>query len=275
MKLLGIIGKPLGKTLGPKMFNTLFQKWDTPWRYLPFQVEAEHLKNLLLCMKLSDLQGLNVTHPYKEKVLPFLDSLEASARQSGAVNLIVRKKNKFIGINTDGQGFLKALRTQKKFSPKSKTIVIIGAGGAARGIAAALAGAGAKEICFFNRDLARARKAAKHLHRYFPKTLWKFLPLNTKNYQTIFANATLLVQTTPVFVKLPLQSLPKKALVCDIVYNPVQTKFLTQAKKQKLETMDGLWMLFHQAALNCKLWTGKTVDPVWWRGVFVTKRGCI
>ena len=138
MKLFGIIGKPLNQTLSPKIFNAIFKKRNLPYRYLPFQVEKEHLKNLILCMKLIDVEGLNVTAPYKESVISFLDGLDATAKESGSVNAIVRSKNRFIGYNTDGVGFSEALFEKKGFAPKGKNIVIVGEGGAAKGIAASL-----------------------------------------------------------------------------------------------------------------------------------------
>lgn len=265
MKIFGLIGKPIHHSPAPKIFNAVFKKLNLAHRYLPFQVEKEHLKNLILCMKLVDVHGLNVTIPYKESVLPFLDSLDVSAKQSGAVNTIVRRKNKFIGYNTDGIGFVEALREQKNFNPRGKNIVILGAGGAARGIAAALAKAGASTISILNRHPVRAKKAASFLKKQFPKTIFHGFGLNQKGQRDLFAKADLLVQATSAHLTVPLEHLPKKALVCDIVYKPLQTKLLNQAQKLKLPTLDGLWMLVFQAKWNLKLWTGADVDATWLR----------
>ena len=259
MKLLGIIGKPLDTVLAPKIFNTLFKKKGLPYRYLPFQVEKPHLKNLILCMKLVDVVGLNVTLPYKESVLPFLDALDVSAKECGAVNTIVRKKNRFIGYNTDGKGFCLALKAQKGFKIQNKRATLIGSGGAARAIAAALATAGAKSICLLNRHPNRAIKAATFFKKRFPKTKWQGLPLNAKNCRRIFQETDLLVQTTSTLPNLPLIHLPKKCLVSDVCYR--ERRLLFKAKKRGLNTLDGLWMLVHQASLNHQLWTGKKVDP--------------
>jgi len=235
MKLFGIIGKPLGTSPSPKLYNAFFKKHNLDCRYLPFQVEKKYLKNLLLCMKLVDVYGLNVTTPFKEAVISFLDGLDKSARVSGAVNTIVRKKNKFIGYNTDGAGLLKVLKEKKKFDPKNKTIAISGAGGAARGIAAALAGAGAKEIIFFNRHPVRAQKAAHFLKKHFPKTKCLTAPN--------FSKIDLVIQTTPILISLSSKLLSKKVKRFDIVY--------TRNKH------DGLSMLKAQAHFNLKLWMGK------------------
>lgn len=237
MKLFGIIGKPLDHSLSAKLFNAIFKKWRMDCRYLPFQVEKSGLKNLIVCMKLVDVEGLNITAPYKEAVLPFLDGLDPFAKKCGAVNVIVRRKNRFIGMNTDGPGFVQALKKIGKVDPKNKQIAIIGTGGAAKAIAAALKAAGAKQIVIFNRHAKKIK------------------------YQRVFPNIDVLIQATSAQPKLPLQLLPKRALVCDIVYKPPRTKIILQAKKLNLKTMDGLWMLVFQAALNFKLWTGKKVDP--------------
>lgn len=265
MKLFGIVGKPLDRSLSPKIFNALFKKMGLPHRYLPFQVEKTHLKNLILCMKLVDVAGLNVTAPYKEAVLPFLERLDATARRSGAVNTIVRQKNRFVGFNTDGSGLLKALSERKGFHPKGKKVVLIGAGGAARGIAAGLAGAGAAHIAVLNRNRVRAGRAVSFLRSKFSRTGWSFLGLGQKGTRSLFSRADLLVQATPAPLLLPLESLPKSALVCDIVYQPLQTKLLRYARKLGLSTLDGLWMLAYQAQENMKLWTGIDIDPAWIR----------
>lgn len=241
MRLYGIIGKPLDQSPSPKFYNALFKNLGLECRYLPFQVEKKHLKNLVLVMKLVDVYGLNVTIPYKEAVIPFLDGLDQSARLCGAVNTIVRKKNRFIGYNTDGIGFLMMLKS-KKFNPRGKIVSMIGAGGAARGIATALADAGAKEIFFFNRHRRRAQRAAAALRKNFPKTKWKAIPLGRRYYRAFFPPTNLLIQTTPVSLKLPLSLLAPKARACDI----------------RLNKPDGRSMFRFQAKENFRLWMGRS-----------------
>lgn len=238
IKLLGIIGKPLDHSLSPKIFNQIFKKLKLPYRYLPFQVDKKHLKNLIVCMKLVDVEGLNITTPYKKAVIPFLDYLDPFAKKCGAINTIVRKKNLFIGFNTDGPGFVQSLKKVGKVNPKNKRVAIIGSGGAAKAIAAALAEAKAKKIVIFNRNSKKTK------------------------YRRIFPNVDILIQATSIQPKLPLHLLPKWALVCDIVYHPLWTLTLKKAKKLKLKTMDGLWMLCFQATMNLKHWMGKKVAPL-------------
>ena len=235
IKLLGIIGKPLAHSLSPALHNRWLKKYRLPFVYLPFELEPNQIKHLKTLMWLEDIWGLNVTAPYKQKVIPYLDQLDASAKKAGAVNTIVRRDRKLIGHNTDGLGWWEAMEGHTSFKAKGSTVVILGAGGAAKAIASTLKSRGAKKITLVRR------------------------PFQTKQLKKLFASADLLVQATPVSPKVPLASLPKKAWVMDVIYDPNPTPFLKAAKKLKLKTLGGLEMLKFQAALSFRLWTGHTV----------------
>lgn len=265
MKLYGLIGKSLSHSPSAKLLNACFKKLGLSHRYLLFQVEKPHLKNLVLCMKLVDIFGLNITAPYKEAVIPFLDRLDRSAKLAGAVNTIVRQKNKFVGFNTDGAGFVEAMQEQAQISPKGKSVVILGAGGAARGVASYLAQGGARQIIILNRTLSHAKRVLITLKKHFPKTHWEAAPLSQKSFRDFFPETEILIQATSTELMPPLPILPKRALVSDILYHPLETKMLQRAKQLNLKWMDGLWMLVDQANLNLKLWTGKKLDPHWLR----------
>ena len=241
MKLFGIVGNDLKHSPSAKIYNAAFKKLGIDAHYLPFQVEKAHFKNLLLCMKLVDLAGLNITAPYKIAVLPLLEKLDASAKAAGSVNTIAKRGDRWVGFNTDGEGFVQALKQQRDVSPRGLRVTILGNGGAARGIAAALKAKGAKEILLLGRT--------------------------KKNLKKILSKTDLLIQATPVQPSCPFELLPKEALVADIVYHPTVTPFLRKARKAKRKTLDGLWMLVHQANANLKLWTGEEVDPNWLRQI--------
>lgn len=225
MRLFGLIGDPIENSPSPRLYNTAFKRLGLPHRYLPFCVEARYLKNLVACMKLCDVAGLNVTIPYKEKVIPFLDGLDPSARLCGAVNTVVRRGNRFIGTNTDGAGFLRALRRLKRIHPKNKAVLIAGAGGTARAIAAALAAAGARAVWIWNRHPGRARRLAAFFRKKFPGMEWQVAASRRRK------GADLYVQTTPRPLKLPSPSF-------DI----------------RIGTRTGRALLAEQARLNLKLW---------------------
>ena len=236
-KLFGIIGKPLQHSLSPKIQNRLFQQHKLPYIYLPFCLEEKHLKNLREVMRLCDIWGLNVTAPYKIKVLRYLDNLDKSAKEAGATNTIVRRGDKLIGYNTDGAGWWQSMKENTNFNPKGSFAIIIGAGGAARTVRAELKKRGANRIVFCRR------------------------PLKQSKLKSLFAKADLLVNATPAGQKgnpslnLPLRSLPKHCWVMDLVYNPKKTPLLKQAQKLKLRTLGGYPMLIHQAMFSFKLWT--------------------
>lgn len=264
MKLYGIIGKPLDSSLSPKLYQAFFKKFLPDTRYLPFQVEKPHLKNLIACMKLVDVMGLNITSPYKEAVLPYLDGTEGLGKLCGAVNTIVRIKNRFYGINTDGPGFVLALKHRGKFNPGEKRVFVLGAGGAARGIAGALAGNGAQSIIVANRHFDKAKKMVREMKKNFPKTKWMAVPLSPVSLKKFFPQTDLLIQaTSSPKVNFPLTLLPRQALVADIIYQPRETPLLKKAKKLKLKTLGGLWMFVHQASLNIETWFHKKIDPAW------------
>lgn len=247
MKLFGIIGSSINESPSPDLYNTVFKKLGLSRRYIPISVGKREFPNLIRVMQVMDFAGLNVTIPYKEKIILFLDGLDKSAKLCGAVNTIVQRGNQFIGYNTDGAGFVAALRAQKKCSPRGKRILILGSGGAARGIAAALASHNAKEISFLGRNKAKTKRLVHFFRKKFPKTEWK---------AGLAEEIDLVIQTTPVSPHFPFDKLPSTTIVCDIRLHPLRTNFLKRARQAGLRTMDGRGMFLHQARLNIKLWAG-------------------
>ncbi|OGP48631.1 MAG: shikimate dehydrogenase, partial [Deltaproteobacteria bacterium GWF2_42_12] len=206
--------------------------------------------------------GVNITIPHKESVIRFLDDISEEARLVGAVNTIVYKDRKLVGYNTDGSGYMASLKEELGFNPKSKRIIIIGAGGAARGILAALATQKPKSITVANRTLSRAVSLIKTFKGKFRDTRFEAIDLDNNMLKMSFNSVDLLINTTSVgmkqskALKIPLETLPKIAIVSDIIYNPLETLLLKKAKKIGLTTHGGLGMLVHQGARSFKLWTG-------------------
>lgn len=267
--LCGLFGYPVAHSFSPKMHNAAFQDLNLNWVYLPFNVPPEHLKQAVAAVRALNLAGVNVTVPHKQAVLPYLDELTPAADAIGAVNVIINEKGKLIGDNTDGAGFTKALREETGFTPKGKCAVILGAGGAARAVAVQLAFEGIKEIAVVNRSLSRAENLAKTLlQRHNVK-----VSVLTFEQETILLEvlrgADLVVQATKVgmhphveqCLPIPDAALHKNQVVCDLIYNPVATKFLQLAKSAGAVTVNGLGMLLYQGVLAFELWT-KTKAPV-------------
>lgn len=206
--------------------------------------------------------GMNVTIPYKESVVPYMDEMDKTAREIKAVNTIVNQKGKLKGYNTDAPGFLKALLLDGAFNPRGKKAAILGCGGAGRAIAFALCWGGIDEILIFNRTLEKARSLKEDL-RYMVKTkvaIWEETVI-AKN----FDKCDLIVNCTSIGMKnswefsTPLEErqIPKGSLVFDVVYNPTETMLISAAKKAGARTLGGLSMLVYQGAEAFRLWTGR------------------
>ena len=267
-KRLGIIGYPIGHSLSPVIHSSAFihYAWNDityeSWRIAP-DLLGEFVSQ---CRSLdADILGFNVTVPHKEKVIPFLDILSPEARLSGAVNTVVNTNGKLIGHNTDGLGFMRSL-VMTGFNPKSKKVVILGAGGAARGIAFSLALEGVSSITIANRSMGRATKLMSDLNQEFPN-LSSVCSLITDEVSQAVHGADLIVQATsmgmlndPSQFDSPLSfgNNSRPALAYELVYNPPETPFMKEAEKAGVAAVSGLHMLVFQGAIAFELWFGKT-----------------
>ncbi|MDI6689420.1 MAG: shikimate dehydrogenase [Actinomycetota bacterium] len=260
-KLTGIIGYPLRYTLSPVLHNAAFQHLSLNWCYVPLPVERPLLHQALEGIKALNFVGINVTMPYKEEVIPFLDEIASYARIVGAVNTIHVKGNRLIGYNTDGRGFLASLQRDAKFDPKGKNILIVGAGGAARSIAVSLALAGANYIAILNRTLERAHSLGQLLQENFPSCEVEAMDFEA-DLSYVFLKAEVVINATPVGMDpksgelpFPVELLKPKHLVCDLIYKPRETLLLKLAKEKGARTLGGLGMLLHQGAAAFEIWT--------------------
>lgn len=269
LQITGIIGDPIAHSLSPAMHNASFRKKQLPYVYLPFRVRPRELRRFLKDIRSwgwGRVRGFNVTIPHKEAILPFLDRVSPEARAIGAVNTVVIEKGKFLGYNTDAAGWLRSLEDETGLRPKGKTAVVLGAGGAARAVVYALAKVGTREIAVSNRTRSRADALAREFGKKFPHTRIVAVPFLSDLLHKIFSEIDLLVNTTSVglggtrFAGLSLASLNKKAVVSDLVYRPLLTPLLRQAKKMRLKIHLGWGMLLHQGALSARLWTKKNPD---------------
>ena len=260
-KICGIIGDPVEHSMSPVMHNAAFEALGLDYAYLSFHVRGEELKEAINGMRALHIAGLNVTIPHKMAVIPFLDKLDPLAERMGAVNTIANENGELTGYNTDASGFLQALRAQG-IEPDGKSIVILGAGGAAKGISFILAGAGAS-LVILNRTLSRAEELASQIARYYHQKITA-MTLNEANLKRAFGRADVLVNTTSVGMvpdvdrtPVPGNLLNSRLAVSDIVYNPLETRLLREAKAAGARTIDGLDMLVWQGALAFEKWTGR------------------
>ena len=260
-RICGIIGDPVEHSMSPVMHNAAFEALGLDYVYLPFHVQGEELKEAINGIRALNIVGLNVTIPHKMAVIPFLDKLDPLAERMGAVNTIANENGALAGYNTDASGFLQALRAQG-IEPDGKSIVILGAGGAAKGISFILAGAGAS-LVILNRTLSRAEELASQIARYYHQKITA-MTLNEANLKRAFGRADVLVNTTSVGMvpdvdrtPVPGNLLNSRLAVSDIVYNPLETRLLREAKAAGARTIDGLDMLVWQGALAFEKWTGR------------------
>lgn len=255
-KLLGIIGHPVAHSLSPLMHNRAAGLIGLDCVYAAFDVPPQNLKEAITGMRGLGLKGLNVTVPHKEKVIPFLDRLDEEAALIGAVNTVTLKNGRLVGSNTDGVGFIRSL-TQKGFRPRGKSAAIIGAGGSARAIGVALCRAGVSKLVIINRSAPRGRRLARGLSKLGDVSF----AASDKSHAAEAAD--IIVQTTPCGMKrsdaLPASGLAfrKGQWVYDIIYSPIETRFLKKARLKGAKTLNGLGMLVYQGSESFKMWTGR------------------
>lgn len=264
-KLVALIGYPLGHSISPLFQQAAFDYYHLDIRYEAWEIGPSQLEATLKRLRPPLALGANVTIPYKEVVLPLLDERDELAFQIGAVNTIVNRDGKLFGYNTDAPAFIQALRQDGGFEPKGKHVVLLGAGGVARAVCFALIRDVVGSLCIINRTLERAERLAISLRKVTkPDTEIVVLPWKVLNQSKALPHYDLLVNCTSIGMRhslmedqTPLRagSIPKDALVYDLVYNPIETLLLREAKKAGSRTLGGLAMLVYQGASSFELWT--------------------
>lgn len=260
-KVCGLIADPIEHSISPLMHNAAFEKLGLDYVYVPFRVRQEDLHHAISGMRTLNIAGLNVTIPHKVAVMPLLDEVDILAQKVGAVNTIVNDGGVLKGYNTDAAGFLHALRGAG-IEPQNKDVVILGAGGAARAIAYILAASNAR-VVIINRNLERARELVHEISEASSREL-RFLRLEETSFIQTLKKCDILVNATSVGMSPEVDETPVPArllrpgmVVFDIVYNPVRTRLLKEAKSAGARTISGIEMLVGQGALAFEKWTGK------------------
>ncbi|GFH41885.1 shikimate dehydrogenase (NADP(+)) [Lactococcus hodotermopsidis] len=248
-RIAAVVAKPIKHSLSPFIHNLAFENLDENGVYLAFEVLESDLQAVISNIKILDMYGINLSMPYKEAAISYVDELSEVAKLTAAINTIVNRDGKLFGTSTDGAGFFKSLTD---FSVKDSDITIIGAGGAARAIIAEAALRGAHKITVYNRTYK------PDLFKNYPGNI-VFKPLSALSELA----GDLLVNTTSVGmdgVSMPISQdlqLPVNMLVADVIYKPIETPLLKFAKTKGNRTINGLGMLLYQAAESFELWTGK------------------
>lgn len=266
-RVYGIIGWPVAHSLSPVMQNAALQAAALNGIYVPFAVEPEHLVTAVAGLRALDVSGFNVTIPHKTAIVPLLDELAPTAVQAGAVNTVVNQGGRLIGYNTDGDGLIASLEHDLGCTVCGAHVVLVGAGGAARGALAALCRAGARSVRVLNRTQAAADALVDLFYADFPGVLLQ--SCNVGNLVSVLPETDLVINATSLGMAgekiegLPLALLPDHAKVYDMVYNPPLTPFLIDACSHGLDADNGLGMLVAQGELAFFLWHGtQTVEGV-------------
>jgi shikimate dehydrogenase len=256
-KLAGVMGWPVAHSRSPALHGYWLAAHGIDGAYVPMAVKPENLRRAVQTLPLLGFAGCNLTIPHKEEAMRVVDEYDSAAQRAGSINtIIVRADGRILGSSTDGYGFLAALRAAlPAFTAAAGPAVVLGAGGAARAITAALLDDGAPEIRLVNRTPERAVKLAKTLGGPVRGVAWE------KRAQAL-EGASLLVNATSLGMEgqppldLPLDALPREAVVNDIVYVPLETALLARARSRGNPAVDGLGMLLHQARPGFEAWFG-------------------
>ena len=257
--LAGVIGHPISHSKSPRLHNYWLSKYNINGFYIPFSVTTDKLQDSIKSLIALGFNGVNVTIPHKTNILTFADSVTDRAALIGAANTLYFSKNgKVHADNTDGYGFIQNIIDEiPNYDFYDKTALIYGAGGSARAIASALITNGVKEVGITNRTRSKAQIISEDLGAKVSVVDWRAAP-------EIIGKADLIINATsmgmigqPDFSQ-PISRAKKTAVVVDIVYNPLVTDFLKEAKKLKLRTVGGIGMLINQAVPGFEHWFQKS-----------------
>lgn len=259
-ELVGVFGNPVDENPTGVMEEAAFAAKGLNYRYLTIKVLEKDLAPAMQAVRIFGMRGINLTIPHKVSVLPYLDELTEAAEIIGAVNTVINEKNRLIGENTDGKGFLAALGDEG-VPVRNKKILILGAGGAARAIAVECALAGADRITIVNRNTGRGKELAELIKN---RTGAQSHYLRWNHPVTIPPETEILINATSIGLfpdvnskpDIDYDSISADMVVSDVVFNDPHTLFLQEAEKRGAGSVNGLGMLAHQGALNFKLWTG-------------------
>ncbi|MBP3038942.1 shikimate dehydrogenase [Bacillaceae bacterium Marseille-Q3522] len=257
MKKFAVIGYPIAHSLSPAMHNDLFAYYNIDAYYKAILVHPDKLGEEFLKMKNDQFNGFNITVPHKTAIIPFLDELDPLAEAIGAVNTVVNQNGKFIGYNTDGNGYMQGL-LDEKLDLFAKSVLLVGAGGAARAIYYTMAQAGVKRLDICNRTVSRAKKLIEDCPYQTESKAISFSEAEQKlaDYQIIVQTTTIGMLPDVDASPFSLAQLPAASVVSDIIYNPFETRFLREAREQGAFIQNGVSMFAYQGALAFEKWLG-------------------
>ncbi|MEY2489613.1 MAG: quinate/shikimate dehydrogenase [Verrucomicrobiota bacterium] len=268
---LGVFGDPVAHSLSPQMQNAALENLGLKERYGRFQIDGEDLRTALEMIRRLNFVGINLTLPHKTAGLTLVDEIDETARKIGAINTVLVDEEKLIGFNTDGPGFLHAIRSEFSVDLRDLRVLLLGAGGGAgRAIAVQCALENCERLVLVNRTLEKAQDLARELAPYFagsrvlgPVARLQAVPWDEASLRFQLTNTDLVVNATSVGMKrsdpplIPASLLAPHLMIYDTIYTPARTSLLGAAADAGALGANGLSMLLHQGALSFEIWFGR------------------
>lgn len=258
-QLVGLFGHPVSHSQSPMMHNAAFAQMGLGFAYVAFDVDPANMEDAVRGIRALGLKGINVTIPHKVAIMPMLDEIDPLAKRIGAVNTVVINDGRLIGYNTDGMGYVRSLVEETGIVLDQQIVTMVGAGGAARAVAFTLAEKGVKEIRIMNRSRERAQILAEHVGTIVPTKI-----VEQGDGMDAIADSSLLINTTSIGMLPNVQEMPvppewlhNKLTVSDLIYNPLETRLLGEARAIGATVHSGVGMFVNQGALAFELWTGQ------------------
>ncbi|MDD3520775.1 MAG: shikimate dehydrogenase [Actinomycetota bacterium] len=261
--IYGVLGYPARHSFSPMIHNFLFKKYSINSVYLAFEIRPENFKNCISCFKMLQFKGFNVTMPFKEEIIHYLDDISKEAKIIGSVNTVIKKGKTYRGFNTDIIGFMKSLE-EKNFDFKNNCALVLGAGGAARSTVLGLINKNINKLYIFNRTRSKAIELVKLFKTYSDKEIIIFDSLDALSDKKL-KNIGLIVNCTSVGMSgldnpkdmlVPEKWDLKDKFIFEMIYNPIETKLILKAKSDKALIINGIDMLINQALSSFEIWNG-------------------
>ncbi|WP_292474072.1 shikimate dehydrogenase [Methanosphaera sp.] len=259
-KVVGVIGHPIEHSMSPPMHNNAFKELNMDYVYVAFHVLPENIEKLIESCKTLDIKGLNVTIPHKTSVIPFLDEIDPTAKKIGAVNTIQFKNGIAKGFNTDGIGAIKSI--QEYTTLEGKNVLIIGAGGASKAISFTLINKNINSLIIANRSKENACNLIENIKMQCDFEEISYIDI--KDSSDLIDDVDIIINTTPIGmypkheVEPPIKTdkINEKHIVMDVIYNPLETVLLKEARLNGATTINGTSMLINQGLESFEIFTG-------------------
>ncbi len=263
-RLLGLLGNPVEHSVSPQLHNTLSVLLGIDAVYIPLKVESDRLGEMVEGLKAGNFSGFNVTIPFKEDILKYVDHITDEVRLVGSANTVLNKAGVLYASNTDADGFARAFEEETGNDFQGKKVLILGAGGTTRSLAAKIASKGAKSLHILNRTVKKAEDIASMVRSRYDT------PCEAGEFEDkaalagILKASDIIVNTTSIGLYPKMEESPlgdhlildSRQIVYDVIYNPAKTKLLRQAESFGCKTANGLGMLFYQGILAYETWMG-------------------